>query len=67
MKNSTLSSPTMATPFEAMKQQRILLGCALLVGFIMIYYAGAPVIPVIIGCALVPAITALRQWFRSRK
>jgi len=41
-------------------------GCALLVGFILIYYGGAPIIPVIAGCVLVPAITALRSWFRSR-
>ena len=57
----------MTTPYEAMKQQRVLWGCSLVVGFILIYYAGAPVIPVIAGCLLVPAMTALRSWFRSKK
>jgi len=60
------STTIMTTPFEAIKQQRVMWGCALLVGFILIYYGGAPIIPVIAGCVLVPAITALRSWFRSR-
>jgi len=68
MKNSEISSATMTTPYEAMKkQQRLTWGAALVVGFILIYYAGAPIIPVIAGCILVPAMTALRSWFRSRK
>ena len=50
-----------------MKQQRLMWGAALIVGFILIYYAGAPIIPVIAGCVLVPAITVLRSWLRSRK
>ena len=57
----------MATPYEAIKQQRLALGCALVVGFILIYYAGAPVFPVIVGCLMVPGMSVLRSWFRSRK
>ena len=57
----------MATPYETIKQQRIALGSALVVGFILIYYAGAPVIPVIAGCLIVPVMTALGSWLRSRK
>ena len=63
MRNSVI----MTTPYEAMKQQRLMWGAALIVGFILIYYGGAPIIPVIAGCVLVPAITALRSWFRFRK
>jgi len=67
MRNSEISLATMTTPYEAMKQQRLTWGAALVVGFILIYYGGAPVIPVIAGCLLVPAISALRSWFRSKK
>ena len=62
-----MSSTIMGAPYESIKQQRVLWGCALVVGFILIYYASAPVIPVIAGCLLVPAITAFRSWLRSRK
>jgi predicted PurR-regulated permease PerM len=57
----------MTTPYDTLKQQRVLWGCSLVVGFILIYYAGAPIIPVIAGCFLVPAMSALRSWFRLRK
>ena len=67
MRNPEMSPAIMTTPYEAMKQQRLTWGAALVVGFILIYYGGAPIIPVIAGCLLVPAITALRSWFRSRK
>ena len=67
MKTSEISSAIMTTPYEAMKQQRVTWGCALVVGFILIYYAGAPIMPVIAGCILVPGITALRSWLRARK
>jgi predicted PurR-regulated permease PerM len=67
MRNSEVGSAIMTTPYEAMKQQRLMWGAALIVGFILIYYGGAPIMPVIVGCVSVPAITALRSWFRSRK
>src|SRR5437867_7949538 len=67
LRNSETRSAMMTTPYEAMKQQRLMWGSALVVGFILIYYGGAPIIPVIAGCVLVPAITALRSWLRSRK
>lgn len=53
--------------YEVIKQQRILWGCALVVGFILIYYGNAPIIPVIAGCALVVAVSSLRSRFSSRK
>ena len=67
MKIPEIGTAIMTTPYETVKQQRVIWGCALVVGFILIYYAGAPVIPVIAGCLLVPAITALGSWLRSRK
>jgi len=67
MRNSEIGSAIMTTPYEAMKQQRLMWGAALIVGFILIYYGEAPIMPVIVGCLSVPAITALRSWFRSRK
>jgi predicted PurR-regulated permease PerM len=67
MRHSEISPAIMTTPYEAIKQQRLMWGAALVVGFILIYYAGAPILPVIAGCLLVPAITTLKSRFRSRK
>jgi hypothetical protein len=41
-------------------------GAVLFVGSVLIFYANAPVIPVIVGCLSVPLITALRSRFRSK-
>jgi len=57
----------MTTPLDAIKPRRLLVGSALIVGFILIYYAGAPVLPVLTGCVLVPAISALRSRLRGRR
>lgn len=57
----------MTTPLDAIKPQRVLLGSAVVVGFILIYYTGAPVLPVVTGCVLVPAISALRSRLRGRR
>jgi hypothetical protein len=67
MKNPDLRLATMTTPLEAIKPQRVLIGSALVAGFILIYYAGAPVLPVLTGCVLVPAISALRSRLRRRR
>jgi hypothetical protein len=67
MKTPESRLTTMATPFDAIKPQRVLLGSALFVGFILIYYAGAPFLPVLTGCVLVPAINALRSRLRGRR
>jgi hypothetical protein len=67
MRDLQTRAVAMTTPYEAMKQQRVLWGCSLVVGFILIYYGGAPVIPVIAGCVLVPAMTAFRSWLQLRK
>jgi hypothetical protein len=67
MKHSDLRLATMTTALDAVKPQRVLVGSALVVGFILIYYAGAPVLPVLTGCVLVPAISALRLRLRGRR
>jgi predicted PurR-regulated permease PerM len=66
MKNSQIRVAAMTVPYDT-KNQRVLWGAALVVGFILIYYGRAPVFPVLAGCVLVPAIAALRSWFRSRR
>jgi nitrogen regulatory protein PII len=42
-------------------------GAVLFVGSVLIFYANAPIIPVIIGCLSVPIITAFRSRLRSKK
>jgi len=34
---------------------------------VLIFYEDAPVIPVVVGCLLVPSIAVLRSWLRERK
>jgi len=48
-------------------QQRLMWGAVLFVGSVLIFYANAPIIPVIIGCLSVPIITAFRSRLRSKK
>jgi predicted PurR-regulated permease PerM len=67
MKNLELRLATMTTPLDAIKPQRVVVGSALVVGFILIYYAGAPFLPVLAGCVLVPAISILRSRLRGRR
>jgi hypothetical protein len=50
----------MTNPGGTTHQQRILWGCALFVGFVLIYYAHAPAVPVVAGCLLVIGVSALR-------
>ena len=46
--------------------QRVMWGAVLFVGSVLILYANAPVLPVIVGCLAVPVITALRTHLQSR-
>jgi len=57
----------MTTPLDAIKPQRVVVGSALVVGFVLIYYAHAPVLPVLAGCVLVPAITFFRSRLRGKR
>jgi hypothetical protein len=67
MKTPESRLATMTPLLDAIKTQRILVGSAMVVGFILIYYAGAPFLPVLAGCVLVPAINALRSRLRGRR
>jgi hypothetical protein len=67
MKNPDLRLATMTTPLDGIKPQRVLIGSAVVVGFMLIYYAGAPVLPVLTGCVLVPVISVLRSRLRGRR
>jgi hypothetical protein len=48
-------------------QQRLMWGAILLVGSVLIFFVNAPIIPVILGCLAVPALTALRSRLQSKK
>jgi hypothetical protein len=54
-------------PFEAMKQQRLAWGAAFAVGVFLIFFEGAPIIPVVAGCVLVPLLTAVLSSRRRPK
>jgi hypothetical protein len=56
----------MTSPQGFFTQQRLMWGAVLFVGSALIFYANAPVIPVIIGCLSVPVITAFRSRLRSK-
>jgi hypothetical protein len=56
----------MTSPQGFFTQQRLMWGAVLFVGSVLIFYANAPVIPVIIGCLSVPVITAFRSRLRSK-
>jgi len=47
-------------------QQRLMWGAVLFVGSVLIFYANAPIIPVIVGCLSVPVIRTLRSRLQSR-
>jgi hypothetical protein len=64
MKSSEVTPQTMTSP-GFFSPQRVLWGAILFVAFILIYYANAPVIPVLVGCLLAVAVTALRSSVRS--
>jgi hypothetical protein len=53
------------TLFEAIKQQRIGLACALLVAVVLITVVHAPAVPVTIGCLLSLTYLIFKLWSRS--
>ncbi len=52
-------------PYEAMKQQRLAWGAAVVMGAFLIY-EGAPIIPVVAGCILALVINAMRSRVGSK-
>jgi hypothetical protein len=61
-----MSPQIMTSPQGFFGQHRLMWGAVLFVGSVLIFYANAPVIPVIVGCLSVPLITALRSRFRAK-
>jgi hypothetical protein len=62
-----MGSTTMGLAYEVINRQRFTWGAALIVAVVLIFYEGAPVVPVVVGCLLVAAIAVLRSWLRERK
>ena len=53
--------------FEILKQQRLAQSSAVIVGLILIMVVHAPILPVVVGCALAMGILVLRGFFRPAK
>ncbi len=49
---------------EILKSLRVPLACALMAGFVLIFLAGAPIVPVAAGCVLSLFYLSLRSWSR---
>jgi len=52
----------MSRLFEAFKQQRVGLACAITVGAVLITLSHAPIVPVLTGCVMAFAILLVRTW-----
>jgi hypothetical protein len=61
-----MSPQIMTTPQGFFTKQRFMWGAILFVGPFLIFYANAPIIPVIVGCLTVPVITALRSRLHTK-
>jgi hypothetical protein len=60
-------SPQIMNLYQGLfSQQRLMWGAVFLVGSVLIFFANAPVIPVIVGCLSVPALQILRSRLQSR-
>jgi hypothetical protein len=55
----------MPLPQKLFTQQRLMWGAALFVVSILIFYANAPIIPVIVGGFSAPAVLTLRSLLQS--
>ncbi len=51
----------MGAALRVLKQQRIALSCALVVGLVLVLLIHAPVLPVVIGCVLASALAVYRS------
>jgi hypothetical protein len=60
--NSTKDSKVL----EALKQQRLVLACALTVAVVVVGLFHAPVGPTLAGCGLAMVLIFLRTWLRMR-
>lgn len=55
----------MAETIRMLKEQRIILSSALLVGLVLIFLVHAPWFPVVLGCALASVLVVLRSIARN--
>jgi hypothetical protein len=55
----------MEAALRILKQQRMALSCALVVGLVLILLIHAPVLPVVLGCLLASGLAIYRSTTRS--
>jgi len=51
----------MTEAFRVLKQQRMALSCALIVGLVLVLLMHAPVLPVVLGCVLASGLAIYRS------
>lgn len=51
----------MAEAIRVLKQQRMALSCALIVGVVLVLLMHAPVLPVVLGCVLASGLAIYRS------
>ena len=51
--------------FDVVKQQRIVLSCALVVGLVLVLLVHAPVLPVLVGCLFAMGVALFRSLSNS--
>lgn len=51
----------MTATFRVLKQQRMALSCALIVGLVLVLLMHAPVLPVVLGCVLASGLAIYRS------
>ena len=61
MPGAAEGSGIMAEAIRVLKQQRLALSCALVVGLVLILLVHAPVLPVVVGCLFASGIAVYRS------
>jgi hypothetical protein len=54
------------TTRELMLRQRLVFAAAIIVGNLLVFFAHAPVLPVLAGCVATVGISAWRTWYRVK-
>lgn len=49
---------------EIFKSMRVPLACALMAALVLVFFVGAPIVPVIAGCVISLFYLSLRTWSR---
>jgi hypothetical protein len=55
----------MAQAIRVLKQQRMALSCAVIVGLVLVLLMHAPVLPVVLGCVLASGLAIYRSMANS--